>query len=375
MKNLISLNTRNLKINKTCQLGFNEGHLELYKASEEPENTCRLRIKFGEMEAEWQPTKGLSLGQIWWKGEPVFWEAPFLLPDPVQLDLQSNEICINGKQAPGFTFLKTFCGGIELYGLRNWGMLRHDSETGKLYPLHGETSNIPLEEVQVEINDDGFSVKGIFYYRDFLQPDDLPWYERGEPVFEVQREYKIISGPFPEISLKDAIVNLDEKPQKPDWGYHFTLHPEPGAKMQVNSARSMNRDDGKLPENAETWFEATRANQRQETGIIHQGIALEAFGGKPMQKVLFVYPSGKKTEVFFTPVPYFQSWFCCGGFGSKEFTDAEGNSILAKNWDGMGFEIGSSALDHDGNTDPAVPEPGFLQQNEKQEMEIIVRLS
>jgi hypothetical protein len=54
------------------------------------------------------------------------------------------------------------------------------------------------------------------------------------------------------------------------------------------------------------------------------------------------------------PSPYFQTWFCNGGKGSKEFTDRNGESILMKNWDGMGLEIGSSALDHDGNIDKTV---------------------
>ena len=57
---------------------------------------------------------------------------------------------------------------------------------------------------------------------------------------------------------------------------------------------------------------------------------------------------------------------CNGGAFSSEFTLAKtGEPLFTKNWDGMGIEIGASALDHDENTDPAVPVANPLQPNEK----------
>jgi hypothetical protein len=67
-----------------------------------------------------------------------------------------------------------------------------------------------------------------------------------------------------------------------------------------------------------------------------------------------IYPDGSRLEVSTTPSPYFQTWFCNGGKGSGEFTDSNGKSLLRRNWDGMGIEIGSSPLDHNGNIDETV---------------------
>ncbi len=42
-----------------------------------------------------------------------------------------------------------------------------------------------------------------------------------------------------------------------------------------------------------------------------------------------------------------------------------GDSLLKKNWDGMGIEIGSSPLDHDGNTDQSMQYEPALKHGEK----------
>jgi len=51
------------------------------------------------------------------------------------------------------------------------------------------------------------------------------------------------------------------------------------------------------------------------------------------------YTNGIILEVSKTPSPYFQTWLCERGKGSKEFTDRNGESLLRKNRDGMGIEI------------------------------------
>ncbi len=44
--------------------------------------------------------------------------------------------------------------------------------------------------------------------------------------------------------------------------------------------------------------------------------------------------------------------------------------VFKRNWDGQGIEIGSSALDHDGNVDPEVPETRALEPGESLEIAI-----
>ena len=79
---------------------------------------------------------------------------------------------------------------------------------------------------------------------------------------------------------------------------------------------------------------------------------------------LLLYPDSTGIAVTTTPAPYFQTWFCCGGEGSKEFTSGNGESLLKRNWDGMGIEIGSSPLDHDGNIDNLVDYDPVLRPGE-----------
>jgi hypothetical protein len=83
-----------------------------------------------------------------------------------------------------------------------------------------------------------------------------------------------------------------------------------------------------------------------------------------------IYPNGSTIEISTTPSPYFQTWFCNGGKGSKEFTNTKGESLLQKNWDGMGIEIGSSALDHDGNIDRSVHSMPILTSGQKLKISI-----
>lgn len=58
------------------------------------------------------------------------------------------------------------------------------------------------------------------------------------------------------------------------------------------------------------------------------------------------------------------------GKDSSEFTNSNGESLLRKNWDGMGIEIGSSPLDHNGNLDKSVDYKQELKPGEKKKIEI-----
>jgi hypothetical protein len=104
---------------------------EIIHRQGEPDNTLRIMISCKDLTIELLLSKGLSVGEVFYQKQPVFWKPPAGLPDPEPLDLISGEIMINGKTMKGFTYLKTFMAGIEFYGLRNWGMPRVDKHTGE----------------------------------------------------------------------------------------------------------------------------------------------------------------------------------------------------------------------------------------------------
>lgn len=372
--NSIQLNTRDPEANPQRLIQFDQDtSIQIFRKDHEPENTCRLNINFHDFELELLPTKGLSVGQLTFNARKIFWDAPFNLPDPDQLNLWSDEIMLNQSAAPGFTFIKTFCGGIELYGLTNWGMPANDLTTGDLLPLHGETSNIPVERVEIKQEINELEISGTFIYRDFNGDPGLPWYQRGTEIYQVEKRI-ILSQKACTLTTIDKIKNLTDSDQEPNWGYHYTLFPQPGAYLKVDSANKQVRGGGKAHPDSQTWFPADQAEARQEVGVIHQGLSLVNLNGKDLQKVSFHYPDQNEIEVLFTPAPYFQSWFCAGGANQNEFTDKTGKSIMLKNWDGIGFEIGSNALDHDQNIDAGVRYQRILKPGESRIIEIITSL-
>jgi hypothetical protein len=315
------------------------------------------------MAIEFLPSKGFSLSQAWILNLPVFWEAPIDLCDTEVLDLWSDEIQINGNPSPGFTFLKTLYAGLEFYGLKNWGM--PTTKYGRLELLHGETSNIPVEEIRFGSDTkDACWIEASFVYRTFEGDQLLPWYERGESIFRVTRRYMMHADSL-EIRSEDRIENVSSVVQRPDWGYHITLRPEEGARLLVPSKQAEERGGGELPTDMETWYPAKDPSVRTETGIIHKNLLIHPSEAGPDAVVsLLRYTDGTGLAVSVPPSPYFQTWFCNGGKGSGEFTDRKGESILLKNWDGMGLEIGSSALDHNDNVDETVNYKPLLHPGE-----------
>jgi hypothetical protein len=239
------------------------------------------------------------------------------------------------------------------------------TKNGKLELLHGETSNIPVSEILFGAgHKDSCWIQASFIYRTFEGDTSLPWYERGEGMYKVTRKYTLPVNGL-EILVEDTIENISTVPQCPDWGYHLTLRPEIGARLLVPSKEIQERGGGALPADIETWHDAEDPTLRTETGIIHKKLLInQSEAGTDSVISLLNYPDGTGLALEVPPSPYFQTWFCNGGKGSKEFTDRCGNSILHKNWDGMGLEIGSSALDHNGNTDKTVSYEPVLHPGE-----------
>ena len=347
-------NVKDLTLNETNELELNGFQLSIFHHESDPVTANRVKVWNKNVEIEFFPSKGLSIAQARIRGQAIFWEAPIGLANTEDLDLWSDEININGQPAPGFTFLKTLIGGLEFYGLKNWGM--PVTVKGKTELLHGETSNIPVSEILFGTSGEKSCwIQASFMYRTFKGDNHLPWYERGAAIFKVTRKYTIPANSF-EIIVEDTIENVSSSKQRPDWGYHITLRPEEGARLLVPSKLVQERGGNVLPADIETWHEAEDASIRTETGIIHQDLlASQSEAGPDTVVSLLEYPDRSGLAVSVPPSPYFQTWFCNGGKGSKEFTEKNGESILKKNWDGMGLEIGSSALDHNGNIDRTVP--------------------
>ena len=346
---IFNLMVRDLSENIQNTIEQNGFKIEVYHLSHDPVNANRIKISSPMLVIELLPSKGFSVSQAWISGQPVFWKAPIELPDTETLDLWSDEICINGTPAPGFTFLKTLTGGIELYGLKNWGM--PVEKDGKPELLHGETSNIPVEDVSFSVEAETCTVEASFIYRSFDGNPGLPWYERGEALFKITKRI-ILTKDSPGFRLEDTFENISNRNLTPDWGYHITFRPEPGARYIVPAKKAEYRGGAPLPANYTVWQPSPDNRQRIEHGVIYKDF--NTFSPENLCTSELIYPEGKSVKVKTPPAPYFQTWFCSGGAEPTEFTRKNGEPVFHRNWDGMGIEIGASALDHDGNTDSAI---------------------
>jgi hypothetical protein len=364
------LDCRELSSNSKNEYESKGKGFRLYRDSGEPENTCRLFIQSGELDAVLFPTKGLSLGQVNWNGKPVFWDPPYDLPDPDRLNLWSDDVCINGKPMPGFAFLPTFCAGVELYGLKNWGMPRKDKDTDEIQLLHGETSNIPVAETNVEIDNEGVTVIAAFIYHDMKGLRYNPWYRGGAPLYRIKKYFRFETATEAKVIIRDTIENISNYTLMPDWGYHITFRPEKGTRLVVGSKHMEERSGGPLPDDVETWAPQTKPAFREETGIIHKELIDLSSEELKRTIVLLKHDNGDGFLYTFPKSPYFQTWSCRGGAGSDEFTLKNGESLLKKNWDGLGIEIGSSALDHNGNTDKSVGYKPYLRAGQERVIEM-----
>jgi len=349
-------NCKNLASNKSQTIIEAGSSVLLVHRSGDPSTVNKIIASANGLEVEILPSKGFSVGQIYLNGQPKLWNPPIGICDPETLDLFSDEVAINGTPAPGFTFLKTFSSGIEFYGLRNWGMPRYDEQSNFLHPVHGETSNIPVDFCDVEINDENLILTASFIYRDIPDKSTGVWYQQGHELFEVERQV-IIRKDKPQLQLTDRVKNISKESLKPDWGYHITFLPTDGSRLLVPSTSVENRSGDKVPEDFDRWSPAKNNKLREETGIIHKGLKSISSENGNLSYALVVHSDHSGIKIGFPVSPYFQTWFCRGGAYTDEFTNVfDGKPLFTRNWDGMGIEIGSSALDHNGNTDPSVLE-------------------
>lgn len=372
-KKLIRLNCKGPASNTPCFEVDSGGSVSLVHQSGDPASVNRIKASFHGFEVELLPSKGLALGRVFREGKPVFWNPPIGICDPDTLDLYSDEIAINGTPSPGFTFLRTYCGGIEFYGLRNWGMPAEDKHTKFQYPIHGETSNIPVDYCDLEIDENEISLSASYIYREIPSSPTGTWYLEGPELFKVERRVRIMGRDKHQLEIIDRITNISDAPLLPDWGYHITFQPTDGSQILLPSSSAKNRSGEDVPGDFETWTPAKDNKVRTETGIIHKGLKTHKTDFGDLAYGLLMHPDHSGLMISFPLSPYFQTWICSGGAGSTEFTKvSDGKPLFSKNWDGIGIEIGSSALDHDGNTDPVVPDQAALNPGSSIEIPLLI---
>ncbi len=342
----------------------------------DPDSVFRFYLENDNFSLEITPTKGLSVRDFSYNGRQFFWESPLeTLPDPKKVFMEGS-LLINGKPEKGTRWIEYFASHIEMLGLDNWGIPRE--KDGRILGLHGNVSSIPVEEIKVEEKRGIIAVSVFFSVYD---PNNIfPKDSSDLPYFRVERWIELYLEK-PVLLVKDRITNISRERRFPDWGYHVQLRPEAGCRYLIPSGDVKKRGGGIPEEGFDFWKEAAVPEVREERGYIHKGLKVteNAFpNGLSGVETLLHYKDVSGIKCVIPPSPYTLSWFSCGGKNGFEFiipgkAGEPDRKLLHKNWDGVGPEIGASALDHDGDTDPSmVQEP--LEPGESMELQIYLEL-
>lgn len=320
----------------------------------------RLILRWAGGSLELQPTKGLTIGPCTQGGWKPFWEP--VVPGIISPDREDllGELLVEGSPVAGMRWIENFSGCVEMLGLSNWGMPRVDERTGVTLPLHGEAARVPVDYVAIGLIGSVCVVAAEYVFNSRwwnVQDTSRPWYRRGCPDWRIVRTVAVDTM-RPELQFVDSITNCTEHPVQPQWGYHVQLRAETGARLEIPAAEiSVRGNRAASPGDYYTWRAAADPARREERGYILRGIP--AVPGPFDTEVVHcgaTYPDGESTEFTMPAAACTLSWFSCGGSGSLEFALPESpeRSLLPVGWDGMGPEIGTAALDHDDNFDPAV---------------------
>lgn len=323
---------------KTCSaFGFT---VRSYHEPGDPPSVNRISLEREGYRLVLLPSKGLSVGSAFSNGLPIFWDPPLInLPDPNSIDLDSP-LLVSGTEMRGMGWVKYFTGGVEMLGLRNWGMPLLDKTTGELLPLHGEASVTSVQEIQVVFEPNMVTVSGRF------------------PVpggFGIRKRITLLRD-VPRILIHDTITNTSYETNCPDWGYHVQLYPEPNCRYLIPCKHVVARNRGELPSDDYQYWTPCGEKERQERGFVHLHPVThydQQLGG-PATRTLLRYPAGHGTLVTIPQCAYLLSWHSSGGADSDEFVvpspaprRKHTHKVLTRNWDGVGPEFGASSLDHD----------------------------
>jgi len=356
-----------LDLKKDQEVNFTGFQIKQSKYPADPVGVKRILVTHSEtnFSMEIYPSKGFCVGETKLTGVPIFWNTPRTsLPDPEHIDWNA-EIVTQGQKRQGFTVVQTLMGGVELYGLKNWGMPFKDAQ-GDIAPLHGELSVIPADRIEIAISEEGFEIKGTITYYDGKGSETDSWYHRGTPLYKVEKRIFYSLQKPTKLYFLDQITNVSTQVLKPDWGYHVVLRAEEGARYLIPSRDIQNRDsDQQVSGDFERWMPAKSRKSRDERGTIHKKTLVHPgiLGGMDGIDTLLEYPGKTGISFVIPPTPYLQDWFSAGGGQESEDILIEDSSTRAstrlvsvyeKPWNGVGPEFGSSALDHDGNIDADV---------------------
>ncbi|MDP2815670.1 MAG: DUF4432 family protein, partial [Rectinemataceae bacterium] len=316
--------------------------VELGRADTDPDDVRRLIISSTDgFSLELLPTKGLSVGFFNTPNGQVFWNIPVTsLVSPEKIDLLGDMI-IEGQRVKATRWLENFAGCIELLGLSNWGMPHRPQDCPIILPLHGEASQIPVEDCTIRANKSVLVARSTFVIRDhwWVSCDrDTPWYLRGPAKWSVTRHVVLDKG-RQALQVLDVIKNLGDVPAVPDWGYHIQLRAEVGSRLSIPSRSRIDRLKGPVPEDFELWRPSPEPGKRFEQGYIHSGCVevMNPFGQQAIRGSA-IYERGPNTLFILPRSPYLQSWFSCGGAGGFVFNhpDRPNEPFMIRGWDGMG---------------------------------------
>lgn len=368
MKSVITVATWGKGAPQSLNTGIDEIDVKLYREPADDESVRRLRIESGDSTLVLMPSKGLNILSCSFGGRDLFWEPPLdRIPASERLDLTAS-ILINGEPVEGARWLEGFTGGVEMMGLDHWGIFGRSPE-GELLTLHGNISYVPVSSVEIGKDAEGRVVcEGslkIYGPVETVRPQiDTP--ARWEVVRRV-----ILNPTKRTLTLQDRIINLSDSPAFPDWAYHVQLKPEAGCRFLIPSGAAAPRFGGDCEADFETWTPAAEESVREERGYVHKKLLTEN-GAVP---TLLRYPDGTGIEARIPHAPFTLGWFSCGGRQGTEFLLPENpeTPFIPRSWNGVGPEVGASALDHDGNTDPEIGERK-LNPGESRRLELSVRL-
>jgi hypothetical protein len=340
--------------------------VELGRADGDPDDVRRLVITGTDGFAlELLPTKGLSVGYFNTPCGQVFWDIPVeALMSPEKIDLL-GEMIIGGRRVKAMRWLENFAGCIELLGLSNWGMPHQRPGSLVLLPLHGEASQIPVDECWIRAGQVVLAARSRFIIRDSWWDASgdrqSPWYLRGRAQWQVTRNV-VLDKSRRALQVLDEITNLGSSPAVPDWGYHVQLRAESGARLSIPSRARIDRAGKAVPEDFELWQPSPEPERRFERGYVHYGCPEETNPlGQPAVRGRAIYERGPNTLFTLPRSPYIQSWFSCGGSGGRAYShpDRPDELFMVRGWNGMGPELGASPLDHNGAADPEIAEPAL----------------
>ncbi|MFA6309202.1 MAG: DUF4432 family protein [Clostridia bacterium] len=310
----------------------------------------RISIEHIDMNIELLPSKGLTVNEAFFRGQPYFWEPPLDgLPNPDNFN-PFEKMYIDGILTEGFSWLKQFTGGVEMLGLENWGMPETEEATGFSLPMHGTVSMIPVKSVNIDITEDSAEISGTFEVRNTREIEKLPWYKNGEVIFEVTKRI-IIKPDSARIILKDTITNKSVEARIANWGYHVQMRAFEGAEYLIPSKKMKRIGESTAANNHEIWYNSKGENVRVQVMNRHTVLKVidELAGEKSGIRTLLKYPDGHAIMAVIPACPWIASWMSSGGAGSREWclVDAsgkKGTSIMKKDYSGIGPEFGSKDL-------------------------------